>query len=81
MIVPETKMWKIPSVKREILKILRVPNEKEDPLIILSTIYLDRKRDINPSFYLSLGINGLCLNNCILDFGASTNFMSLKVME
>jgi hypothetical protein len=81
MTVPVTEMCKIPSVKREVLKVLQVPTEKEDPPIILNTMYLDRPRDKNPPFYLSLGMNGLRLNNCMLDSGASTNVMSLKVME
>jgi hypothetical protein len=58
-----------------------VPTEKEYPLIILNTMYLDRTRDKNPPLYLSLGMNGLFLNNYMVDSGASTNFMSLKVME
>jgi hypothetical protein len=40
----------------------------EDPPIILNTMYLDRPRDMNPPFYLSLDMNGLHLNNCILDY-------------
>jgi len=63
------------------LKLLKVPAEKEDPTIILNTMYLDWQKDNNPPFYLSLGTNGLSLNNCMLDFRASTNVMSLKVME
>jgi hypothetical protein len=63
------------------LKLLQVPTKKEDPPIILKTLYLDRKRDSNHPFYLSLGMNGLCLNNYMLDLWASTNVMSLKVME
>jgi hypothetical protein len=81
MTVPVTEMCKILSVNREILKIIQVLTEKEDPLTILNTMYLDRQRDKNPPFYLSLGMNGLHLNNYMLDFGASTNVMSLKVME
>jgi hypothetical protein len=81
MTVPVTEMCKIPSVRREVLKLLQVPTEKEYPPIILNTMYLDRKKDNNPPFYLSLGMNGLRLNNCMLDSGASTNVMSLKVME
>jgi hypothetical protein len=61
---------KIPSIKREILKILQVPTEKEDPPIMLNIMYLDQPRDKNPKFYLSLGMNGLHLNNCMLDSGA-----------
>jgi hypothetical protein len=63
------------------LKLLQVPTNKEDPPIILNTMYLDRQRENNPPFYISLGMNGLCLNNCMLDFEASTNVMYLKVME
>jgi hypothetical protein len=81
MTVPVTEMFKIPFVKREIFKILQVSTEKEDPPIILNTMYLDQQRDRNPPFYLSSGMNGLRLNNCMLDSGASTNVMSLKVME
>jgi hypothetical protein len=81
MMVHVTEMCKIPSMRREILKLLQVQTEKEDPPIILNTMYLDRQRDNNPPFYLSLGMNGLRLNNCMLDSGASTNVMSLKVME
>jgi hypothetical protein len=31
--------------------------------------------------FTSLGINGFPLSNCMLDFGASTNVMPLKVMK
>jgi len=75
------EMCKIPYVKRDILKVLQVPNEKEDPNIILNTMYLDRPRYMNPSFYLALGMNGLYLNNYMLDSGASPNFIELKVMK
>jgi hypothetical protein len=81
MTMPVLEMCNIPSVKREILKILEVSIDKEDPFIILNTMYLDQQRDKNPPFYLSLGMNGLHLNKCMLDFGASKNVLSLKVME
>jgi hypothetical protein len=32
-------------------------------------------------FLISLAIDDLCLHNCMLDFGASINMMSLKVMN
>jgi hypothetical protein len=44
-------------------------------------MYLDRKKDNIPPFFLSLGMNGLHLNNSMLDSGASANVMSVKVME
>ena len=37
--------------------------------------------DKNPHFYLSLGMKDLLLNNFMLDSGASTNVISLKVMK
>jgi hypothetical protein len=63
------------------LNLLQVLIGKEDPPIILNTMYLDRQKDNNPPFYLSLGMNGKQLNNYMLDFRASANFMSLKVMK
>jgi hypothetical protein len=81
MMIPMTDMCKIPSVKREILKILQVPSEKEDPPIMLNIMYLDRPRDKNPPLYISLCMNELRLKNCMLDSGASANVISLKVMK
>ena len=63
------------------MKLLKVPVEAEDPPVILNTMYHGWKMDANPPFYISSGVNSLCLNNCMLDFRASTNVMSLKVME
>jgi hypothetical protein len=81
MMISVTEMCNIPSTRREVLKLLEVSTEKEDPPIILDTMYIDRKKDKSPPFYLSLGMNGLHSKNCMLDSGASTNVMSLKVME
>jgi hypothetical protein len=63
------------------LKELKVQDEIGDPLVILNTMYHGNQGDDNPPFYLSLGINGFCWNNCMLDSGASKNLMSLKVMK
>jgi hypothetical protein len=79
--VPVVKMCKIPSIRREVLKALKMPDEARDPLVILNTMYHGKQREENPPFYLYLGVNGLHLNNCMLDFEASTNVMSLKVMK
>jgi hypothetical protein len=68
-------------VRKELLNLLRLPSEKEDPPIILNTMYLDREKDRDPPLYISLGTNGLRLNNCMLNSRASTNVMSLEVME
>jgi hypothetical protein len=81
MKVPVTEMCKIPFVKTEVLEILQVPTEKEDPPIMLNTMYLDRPKDRNPPFYISLDMNGLHLNNCMFDSGTSANVIYLKVMK
>jgi hypothetical protein len=67
MSVPLIEMCKIPSIKREVLRTLKVPVEAEDPPVILNTMYHGQQREDNPPFYLSLGVNGLRLNNCMLD--------------
>jgi hypothetical protein len=58
-----------------------VPSEKEDPPIMLNTMYLYQPKDKNLPFYLSLGLNGLHLNNYMLESGALENVISLKVMK
>jgi len=75
------EMCKTPSLRREVLKILKVPVESEDPLVILKTMYHRWKRDANPPFCISFGVNGLHLKNYMMDSEASTNVMSLKVMK
>jgi hypothetical protein len=42
MSLPVVEMCKIPSVRREVLKALKVPNEEEDPLVIFKTMYHGR---------------------------------------
>jgi len=81
MLVPIVEMCKTPSARREVLKALKVPNEGEYPPMILDTMYQGKQRDENPPFYLSLGVNGLELNNCMLVSGDSTNLMYLNAME
>jgi hypothetical protein len=81
MMVPMIEMCKIPFVRREVLNLLQLLMENEDPPIILNTVYLDRQKENGPPFYLSLGMNGLRLNKCMIDSRASVNVVSLKVME
>jgi hypothetical protein len=41
----------------------------------------DRKNGGHAPFFITLVVNNLLLHNCMLDSGASTNVMSLKVMD
>jgi len=61
--------------------VLKVPNEAGYPLVTVNTMYHGKQRDENPPFYISLSVNGLQLNNCMLDSMASTNVMSLNFIE
>jgi hypothetical protein len=81
MSVPVVEMCKILSITKEFLKELKVQDETRDPPVILNTMYHGSQGEEAPPFYLSLGINGFRLNNCMLDSGASTNTMSLKFMK
>jgi hypothetical protein len=63
------------------LKTLNIQDEARDPLVILNTMYHGNQREGNPPFYLSLGISGLRLNNCMLNSRDSKNMMFLKVMR
>jgi hypothetical protein len=81
MSVPVVEMCKIPSVRREVLKALKVQDEARRSSSHPKYYVSWRQGEDNPPFYLSLGINGFRLNNCMLDSGASTNVMSLKVMK
>jgi hypothetical protein len=74
-------MFKIPSIRIDVLNELKVQYEAQYPSVILDTMYHGKQGEDNPPLYLSLGINGFCLNNYMFDSGASTNIMSLKVMK
>jgi hypothetical protein len=81
MSVPMVEMCKIPYVTKNVLKALRVQDEARDPPVILNTMYHGNQGEESPPFYLSLGINGFHLDNCMIDYGASTNVMSIKVLK
>jgi hypothetical protein len=44
-------------------------------------MHYDRSKEEHAPFFISLVVNDLLLHNCMLDSGASTNVMSLKVMN
>jgi hypothetical protein len=81
MSIPLIGMCKTPTIEREVLRTLKVPVKVEDPPMILNTMYHGQQREDNPPFYLYLGVNGIRLNNSMLDSGASTNVMSMKVIK
>ena len=60
---------------------MKLRDEFEDPPIMLNTSCHENREYENPLFYLFLWINGLHLNNCMLDFGASINVIPLKGMK
>jgi hypothetical protein len=56
-------------------------DESEDAPIILQTMHKICNNPKNQPFFISLTVKNFFLHNCMLDSGASTNVMSLKVME
>jgi len=83
-LIPISEIIKIPSQRDKLIKFIEGPSKEneddEDELIMLQTTK-DKKEGSYPPFYMSLHINGLMLHNCMLDLGASTNVMPLKVMN
>lgn len=53
----------------------------EDCPIVMQAMNHGRKNDSHNPFYITLLINDMLLHNCMIDSGASTNVMSLKVMN
>jgi hypothetical protein len=60
---------------------LEESQDEEDLPIILHAENIDRKSGKNAPFFISLLINDFTLHNCMLDSGASTNIMPLRVMQ
>jgi hypothetical protein len=74
------ELIKILTYKEKVKKILGL-DENEDKLMILPRHEPRGRNGAHSPFYVSLLINDLLLHNCMLDSGASTNVMSLKVMN
>jgi hypothetical protein len=55
--------------------------EPEDPYVVLQPMDYDRNNGGHAPFFITLVVNNLLLHNLMLDSGASTNVMYLKVMN
>jgi hypothetical protein len=72
---------KVPFVKERFDHFFKGSYGPMDPPIMLQDNHFKVQYDGHPHFFMTLLINNKCLNNCMLDSGASANMMSLKVME
>jgi hypothetical protein len=79
--VPLSKLIKITSQKEKVKKFLSCEEANEDSLLILQAMHWGRKNGSHSLVYITLIVNNLVLHNCIMDLGASTNVMSLNVMN
>jgi hypothetical protein len=79
--VPLIEIIKIPSMRNKVEIFLKVQGEPRDPPILLQANHLRRTNEDYPPFFITLEVNNMWLNNCMLDSGASTNVMTLKVMK
>jgi hypothetical protein len=89
MLVPVAEIMKIPSQKGKLIKAIKNPPQgngdkpqvlsyQDAPVILQNS---DRGNEKNQPFFLSLLMNDHLLHNCMFDSGASSNFMTNKVME
>jgi hypothetical protein len=81
--IPLKELAKNPSYQQSISKFMGCPVDEanlndEIPEIFLGT---SRREKNHMPFFMSLQINGLILRNCMLDSSASTNILTLEVMN
>jgi hypothetical protein len=89
MLVPVDEIMKIPSQREKLLKAIEDPPHNniyrpptiayQDAPVILQN--WDRGNEKNQPFFLSLLVNNHILHNCVLDYGANSNVMTMKLME
>jgi predicted aspartyl protease len=81
--LPLVELWKIPEQMEKVRNFLLgdcvVERENEDPPIFLQTMRLDPSG--RPLFYVTLEVEGLFLRNCMINTGAASNVMPLKITE
>jgi hypothetical protein len=77
--IPLSELIKIPSQMDKVKKFLITEETVEVPPVVLQAMNQDRKTGSHVPFFISLRVNNLFLHSCMLDLGASTNVMSLKV--
>jgi hypothetical protein len=89
--IPLVEVVNFPTFKTQIAKLLgfkatdsskSAPDMTEDPPIIISTTWTKaRKNQLHESFFISLVLTKWIFHNYMLDSGASTNLMTLKVAK
>jgi hypothetical protein len=79
--IPLIEIMKIPSLRDKVKRFLSIQDESEDPHVLLKSMHYDRSKEEHTPCFISLVVNDLLLHNCMLDSRASTNVMSLKVMN
>jgi len=79
--IPLTEIIKIPSMRNKVEIFSRVQGKLGVPPILLQANHLRQTNEEYPPFFISMELNDMCLHNCMLDSGALTNVMTLKVMK
>ena len=88
--VPVTEIFKIPSQRAKLLKVIEAPHVNISQQKAPETVYqdapiylqsLDSDNKDHQPFFITLMVNGYKLNNGMLDSGASTCVMTKRVME
>jgi hypothetical protein len=79
--IPLIGLMKIPSQMDKVRIFLSIEDEPKEHLTVLKTMNCDRNNGGCATFFITLVVNNLLIHNCMLDSRASTNVMSLKVMN
>jgi len=90
ILVPLTELLKNEPFKKSIMKVMQptpssisfdvISLQDKSPAIIVGT-HNDDGSDASPPFYISLNVHDNILHNCLMDSGASQNFMPKVVMK
>jgi hypothetical protein len=79
--IPLRDVIKLPSVKERFDNFFKGSDGPMDPPIMLQAGHFRVQYDEIPPFFMTLPMNNKSLNNFMLDSGAGSNMMSLKVMQ
>jgi len=72
---------KIPSIRDMVKRVLNVQEESKDTPILLQANHFEQTREKHEPFFIFLVANGLWLHNCMLNYGAYNEMVTLKVMK
>jgi hypothetical protein len=74
------EMINIPLIRNKVEKLFRVQGEPRDPYVLIQANNCIPHYDEHPCFYITLRLNNKWLKKYMLNYGASVNIMTFKVI-